>query len=439
MLQRYINFRHLIIILILVTVLPFFLIFFDLDFSISETNRELFVFSLKMTSASLIGLVGVVLIFWQMILGNRYLSNFISFDVLDANKIHKFLGKYILIFLILHPLLIISAYNWDPITMLLPNFSSEFYKHVSIGVFSLWILLFIWVTSAIFHKVLKYQHWQILHYSSYIFLIFSILHSKDIGRYITKFPFLTLLWNVLLVLAITLVVFRVLLASGIFYKRFKIISKNSINESTIVLKLKLLSGKLNFKNGQFVYLQLNRFGESHPFSAAIVDEEKGELTLAIKKFGNFTKSLDSIIEGQEVFLDGGYGVFTSEADNQGPNVFIAGGIGITPFIGKILKSNFDNYLFYSSKLLSDAIFVEEFREKLKNNFFLCISGEKLEREDIIPNRISFELICEGISDLVKIKNAKFFICGNSNFIEGITTTLEGNGIEKGKIYTEKFY
>lgn len=115
------------------------------------------------------------------------------------------------------------------------------------------------------------------------------------------------------------------------------ISKKDKPSSDIIhLKVKLNNAD-NFKldAGQFVFLKFEKSFEAHPFSVASYDASSKELEFYIKECGDFTNKLyESISENSQVKVEGPYGEFNfkEEGKNQ---VWVAGGIGITPFLAKL--------------------------------------------------------------------------------------------------------
>lgn len=95
------------------------------------------------------------------------------------------------------------------------------------------------------------------------------------------------------------------------------------------------------KAGQFLFANFGQPGEgAHPFTIASAwDAQQGTLTLAIKALGDFTDTLaGSLHTGQQLMLEGPYGNFdfsAGQANAAAPQVWIAGGIGVTPFLAKL--------------------------------------------------------------------------------------------------------
>lgn len=93
------------------------------------------------------------------------------------------------------------------------------------------------------------------------------------------------------------------------------------------------------KAGQHVLADFGHTAEgAHPFTLANAwDPASGTLTLSIKGLGDYTRQLaERLAIGQSVRLEGPYGAFTFDTDKAGNGeVWIAGGIGITPFLARL--------------------------------------------------------------------------------------------------------
>ncbi len=86
--------------------------------------------------------------------------------------------------------------------------------------------------------------------------------------------------------------------------------------------------------GQFAFVGFDRFEGSHPFTIASADHGDRTLTFQIKALGDYTRQLASrIAVGQAVTVEGPYGRFVLDRhDRKARQIWVAGGIGITPFL-----------------------------------------------------------------------------------------------------------
>jgi predicted ferric reductase len=91
------------------------------------------------------------------------------------------------------------------------------------------------------------------------------------------------------------------------------------------------------RGGQFAFVAftgLGRFEGAHPFTIASADHGDRTLTFQIKALGDHTRQLASRVRvGQPVMVEGPYGRFVLERhDRKAHQVWVAGGIGVTPFL-----------------------------------------------------------------------------------------------------------
>jgi predicted ferric reductase len=124
------------------------------------------------------------------------------------------------------------------------------------------------------------------------------------------------------------------------------------NDSTTEVSLEPVRDPLVFVPGQFVVLSFGGTNgwQRHPFSVASAPSER-RLDVSIKAVGDYTRDLqDTLRPGTPAKAVGPFGGFDYRrgGDNQ---IWIAGGIGITPFISWIrsLDGSFDRMVdFYYS-------------------------------------------------------------------------------------------
>ena len=91
------------------------------------------------------------------------------------------------------------------------------------------------------------------------------------------------------------------------------------------------------KAGQFTLVTFDRMEGAHPFTLASADAHDGYVGFQIKALGDYTRTLsDRLHVGRPVTLEGPYGCFNPEKGRtQAQQVWIAGGVGITPFLAAL--------------------------------------------------------------------------------------------------------
>lgn len=196
---------------------------------------------------------------------------------------------------------------------------------------------------------------------------------------------------------------------------------------------------ISWKTGQYLIYSLPHKNEdlrgkmrfftisSSPF------EKKPSITTRINKNkpSSFKKALNNLTIGDFIEAKGPDGDFVIE-DVKQTHIFIAGGIGITPFISMIKQLNNDNSpinitLLYSNRN-GDIAFKKKLDEiaikhpELKIHYFIS-SGRIGEKE---------------LKNFVNDKKNIFYVSGPDPMVEAMTKLLEELGVAKESIKTDYF-
>lgn len=86
--------------------------------------------------------------------------------------------------------------------------------------------------------------------------------------------------------------------------------------------------------GQFAFVTFDRVEGDHPFTIASADRGDRRVTFEIKALGDYTRGLAQRLQaGARVTVEGPYGRFNlAQGDAGRPQLWVAGGIGVTPFL-----------------------------------------------------------------------------------------------------------
>lgn len=136
------------------------------------------------------------------------------------------------------------------------------------------------------------------------------------------------------------------------------------NDTTLTVRLKPTRRQISFVPGQFIFLSLGgSFGwQRHPFSVASAPSDP-ILQVSIRSAGDFTKELhEELRPGTPAKATGSFGGFDYRLGGR-EQIWIAGGIGITPFMSWIrsIDASFDRVVSfcYSVNQEADALFLDE--------------------------------------------------------------------------------
>src|SRR5262249_51688835 len=114
-------------------------------------------------------------------------------------------------------------------------------------------------------------------------------------------------------------------------------------------------------------------GNTRTFSIASAPDD-AEIAIATRMRGSaFKRVLGSVPLGTKVGAEGPFGSFTLHNNVSKPGVFLAGGIGITPFRSMIRdaasrKLAHQLFLFYSNYRPEDAAFLDELQAAASKTF-----------------------------------------------------------------------
>ena len=128
-----------------------------------------------------------------------------------------------------------------------------------------------------------------------------------------------------------------------------------------------------FKPGQFANFTLDSSiatdadGNTRALSIASAPHEKDLMVAMRMRDTGFKRVVSALPIGAPFFLEGPFGDLTLHRDTTRPAVFLAGGIGITPFRSMIryateVGSAHKIFLFYSIRRFEEGAFLDELRE-----------------------------------------------------------------------------
>lgn len=202
--------------------------------------------------------------------------------------------------------------------------------------------------------------------------------------------------------------------------------------------------------GQFVDLSLDESGparDSHSFSIQSAPEET-EMRFVTRDTGSdFKKKLFALQPGQQVFITEATGQLVKRPEPRRQHVFLAGGIGVTPF-HSIIRHEFDSnagsdlLLLYSNRDFESVLFHEEFvrldSEFTGFSYVPTLTKDVPEDWPALFERgaIDIDMIRRHVADL---QRAVFYIAGSLRFNTAMRELLEQNGVAPANVLQEDFY
>ncbi|MCH7850308.1 MAG: FAD-dependent oxidoreductase [Nanoarchaeota archaeon] len=220
--------------------------------------------------------------------------------------------------------------------------------------------------------------------------------------------------------------------------RMKILDRLEIAEDTYEIRLKK---PLNFtyKAGQYVSIIINDKvndgrGKMRSFSLSSSPSNSKFISTCFrlpKKHSDFKNYLMKYPMGTEVSISGPRGKFILPESTEKLVVMIAGGVGITPFIGMIkfateTKSKQKIKLLYTDKSEKRIAYFDELvkLDRLNKNFSFNSRYKRVDPKFIIKN-------CDPSKVL-------FYVCGTPKMVTGVREMLLEMGVSKKVISFENF-
>ena len=171
----------------------------------------------------------------------------------------------------------------------------------------------------------------------------------------------------------------------------------------------------------------------HPFSITSAPGQP-ELKVVVKAVGDYTRAMRALERGATARVEGPYGEFSYQLVSNAKQIWVAGGIGVTPFLSmarSLLGSEVDVDLFYCVKTRDEAYFADEFRAvqdaTAALRVFLCVEQEE--------GFITAEYIEERAAGLA---DRDVLICGPPAMIDNLRGQLEARGVPRRAIHYELF-
>ena len=195
----------------------------------------------------------------------------------------------------------------------------------------------------------------------------------------------------------------------------------------------------DFIPGQFVNISLPEVGpEAKSYTIASSSRSAG-ISIAVREAGDFSRALCAREEGGDLLLSEPLGYFYPE-DDLSPRIFVAGGIGVMPFISIARTSAAaPTLLLYSNRSALDVPFravLSELQIENKNFSVRYFITREDAPEGAVSGRIGAEHLAKAWEEH---PNGNFFLCGSIAFVRDMRLALKKNFAPEERIYTESYF
>lgn len=256
--------------------------------------------------------------------------------------------------------------------------------------------------------------------------------------------------------------YRSLFGSVLVRRHDYVVAKiNELDPTVVEITMEPVAEPLEFVPGQFVYVTFysNTFAaqfhpvsirsqgelavvtvrpgdardQFHPFSITSPPGER-RLKVTVKAVGDFTRALHALDEGAAARIEGPYGRFSYLHSRNPAQVWIAGGIGVTPFLSMargLEPTGRHIDLFYGFKDLDHAYFLEELAGIAQRKPGLRL----IEVPEDSNGPISIDQVEKMTGDL---GGKDIFLCGPPAMIESLRRQIRDRGVPDAQVHFERF-
>lgn len=218
-----------------------------------------------------------------------------------------------------------------------------------------------------------------------------------------------------------------------------ILSKKYINHDVLEVVLEK-PASFSFIPGQAVNIAINKENwiDQIRTYAITSNPEDDYIEILVKIYpegigGGFLQELEALPSDATIWIHDVIGTVTF----KGEGVFIAGGVGITPFISILRRLERthkvgNNKLIFANKNQEDILFEEGLKELLGANVTLLLSDEK--REGYSHGYVSKNLL----ETYLEGDHQYFYLCGPKPMTDVVEVYLSELGVDPERIVIERF-
>ena len=282
-----------------------------------------------------------------------------------------------------------------------------------------------------------YERWLTPHRLTGIFVAAAVAHGALVDPVLHRSTLLRAVYLAVGSIGIAAYLYRELFARLVVpVHDYTVAEVRRPNEATLEVSLEPVRAPIGFAPGQFIVLA---FGgatgwERHPFSVASAPGNR-QLEVAIKAAGDYTRRLrDDLSPGTAAKVSGPFGGFDYRRGGR-DQIWIAGGIGITPFMSWIrsLNGDFDRSVafYYSVANDADALYLDEIeRAGAEHQTFVP--------HVVVADRDGFLTADQTVSEHADVGDVWVYLCGPPPMTKALSDGFLRLGVARARLRWEQF-
>ena len=300
------------------------------------------------------------------------------------------------------------------------------------------LLLISWIKRIPFTRLeLPWPIWRFTHRFTGLLFAVAAFHQLAIDKPADVDGTLGLILNALSLAGLVAWLFTQFVAPFLRPRRF-VLDRIDRHGAVAELTLRPQGRPMRWQPGQFAFVSAPGAGmrEPHPFTIASAPAADGSVRLGIKALGGWTRRLpERLSAGQRIRLDGPYGrfVFRKRVQQQ---VWLAGGIGITPFLAwaeaLTETDRQDIALVWAVTTRAEAFAADRLADIAARHPALTVH--------IVASAEDGRLTAERLTRLVPfaLRESQLFYCGPTGLRDAIVAGLKAIGQAPRRVHSEAF-
>jgi predicted ferric reductase len=311
---------------------------------------------------------------------------------------------------------------------------------IFLGIVAFWGMVVLLLIT--FFIKIPYHLWLFTHRFLGVAFLLAGIHALILSSSASSSAPLRIYVIVMSILGIAAFIYRSVIGKIIIKKYKYSIDDVSVESGGVVhLSLSPLDLPMMYKPGQFVFIRILKSGVSginsewHPFSISSSPSDS-KLRLSIKGLGDYTNKLSNLKAGVIAEIEGAYGKFTYTNYKNKNQIWVAGGIGITPFLSMakdLPRTDYNIDLYYSVRTASELIDWRMLNEiaVLKKPYFKIYPFVA----DQQTGFLSADYIEQHSGSLA---DKDIFICGPPPMMTALRKQFKDKSVPGTSIHTEEF-
>ena len=382
------------------------------------------------------GLVGLAMFASAVILSSRLAFFEDYFGGLNRVYVaHHVFGSLALILILFHPLALaaerLTFSSRSAALLLLPSADwAVNYGIIALAALVLFVVLTLFVN-------LPYHVWELSHRFLGPAFFVATLHAFIIRSDISRDSTLRAYMLVLAIAAMAVYLCRTALGRWLVSRfEYRVDEVFRLNDRAIHIKMVPAGRPMAFLPGQFVFVDFHQDGisaETHPYSIASTPGQR-TLEVVVRSLGDYTSRLMGLKPGAKARIEGPFGRFTYHRYRNRDQIWIAGGIGVTPFMSMVrtLKgSKYNIDMYYGANTRDEAVFLDELVNLSKNRANLRVIPVLADSDGFLT-AAKVEQLSGGL------KGKDIFLCGPPPMVRNLVRQFARRGVPPNRIHSDEF-